>query len=170
MDAALRSGFSESQLHNVNLDAILMAFTQDPTEASMVESENDKTKMLDAFPQKISPVKSLRAPSQDMNNNGHLGEELRQELRPASPKLNGHQDSQHRTATVAPPLSAQGDGVMPIAIVGMSCRFPGGASDIGKFWEMVSEGRSAWSKVPESRFNVDAFYHPDSNRTDSVSS
>lgn len=67
-------------------------------------------------------------------------------------------------------LSTAANTVPPIAIVGMSCRFPGGATDTEKFWNLVAEGRSAWSKVPESRFNVDAFYHPNSERTNAVSS
>ncbi|KAF4632400.1 hypothetical protein G7Y89_g5719 [Cudoniella acicularis] len=52
---------------------------------------------------------------------------------------------------------------IPIAIVGMSCRFPGGANDPEKLWSMLSEGRDAWSNVPESRFNWKSFHHPDPN-------
>ena len=48
----------------------------------------------------------------------------------------------------------------PIAVVGMSCRFPGGANNPEQFWSMLSEGKSAWTKVPSSRFNEEAFYHP----------
>ncbi|KAI9689893.1 MAG: Type I Iterative PKS [Bathelium mastoideum] len=47
-----------------------------------------------------------------------------------------------------------------IAIVGMSCRFPGGANDPTKLWSMLSEGRNAWSDVPPDRFEWKAFYHP----------
>lgn len=49
---------------------------------------------------------------------------------------------------------------IPIAIVGMSCRFPGDADCPDKFWELCSNGRSAWSEIPENRFCKDAFYHP----------
>lgn len=49
----------------------------------------------------------------------------------------------------------------PIAIVGMSFRGPGEATNIEQFWQMIVEGRSAWSKVPAERWNQDAFYHPD---------
>ncbi|ROT41106.1 putative polyketide synthase [Sodiomyces alkalinus F11] len=46
----------------------------------------------------------------------------------------------------------------------MSCRFPGDATSPEKLWELVSEGRSAWSEIPKSRFNQEAFFHPqDSN-------
>ena len=48
----------------------------------------------------------------------------------------------------------------PIAIVGASCRLPGGSNDPEKLWSMVSEGRSGWSDVPSDRFNWKSFYHP----------
>lgn len=49
----------------------------------------------------------------------------------------------------------------PIAIIGMACKFPGGADSPQKFWDLLSEGRSAWSnKCPPGRFNMDAHYHP----------
>ena len=54
------------------------------------------------------------------------------------------------------------DGVMPIAIVGIGCRFPGGASSPTKLWDMLANGRSAWSRVPASRFTESSFYHPSS--------
>ena len=52
------------------------------------------------------------------------------------------------------------DPNVPIAIVGMSCRFAGDVSDPQKLWELVAEGRSAWSEIPSSRFNLDGVYHP----------
>ena len=42
----------------------------------------------------------------------------------------------------------------------MSCRFPGGANDPQKLWEMISEGRDAWSEVPENRYKWESFHHP----------
>ncbi|RFN48413.1 putative polyketide synthase [Fusarium flagelliforme] len=53
---------------------------------------------------------------------------------------------------------------MPIAITGISTRFPGGSDSPEALWKMISEGKSAWSKVPEDRFALDAFYHPDPDR------
>ena len=47
------------------------------------------------------------------------------------------------------------------AIVGMSCRFPGGANSPEKLWSLLSDGRDAWSEVPPDRFNWQSFYHPD---------
>ncbi|KAK4238694.1 hypothetical protein C8A03DRAFT_14873 [Achaetomium macrosporum] len=41
----------------------------------------------------------------------------------------------------------------------MACRFSGGINSPEKLWDYVSEGRSSWSTIPESRFNLDAFNH-----------
>lgn len=53
---------------------------------------------------------------------------------------------------------------MPIAVIGMSCRFSGGATSPEKLWKLLAEGRNAWSKVPETRYNQSAFYHPDGTK------
>lgn len=52
----------------------------------------------------------------------------------------------------------------PIAIVGMSCKFAGDASSPSKLWDLCAAGQSAWSLIPEERFNVASFYHPEKNR------
>lgn len=49
----------------------------------------------------------------------------------------------------------------PIAIVGSACRFPGDSTSPSKLWELVREPKDVLSLIPESRFNADAFYHPD---------
>ena len=49
----------------------------------------------------------------------------------------------------------------PIAIVGASCRFPGGAVDLSSYWRLLREGVSAVREVPRDRWDVDAFYDPD---------
>lgn len=49
----------------------------------------------------------------------------------------------------------------PIAVIGMSCRFPGGATDPNAFWQVLINGVDAVTEVPSDRWNVDAFYNPD---------
>ena len=49
----------------------------------------------------------------------------------------------------------------PIAVIGMGCRFPGGASTPEKFWEILQNGVDAVTDVPADRWNVDAYYDPD---------
>ncbi|KAH1665525.1 hypothetical protein KXX15_008356 [Aspergillus fumigatus] len=56
------------------------------------------------------------------------------------------------------------DASISIAIIGMGFRGPGDASNVEKLWKMILEGREAWSQIPESRWNSDAFYHPDHAR------
>lgn len=165
MDSSLHSGFTEDQLKGVDVDKISRAFGQEPKKASMPDPKIDGKETPNGNFQGISAAEKPRALSQDVDTNEHF----REKLRSIPTQSNVHQDPQDHTATLASSFSASGDGVMPIAIVGMSCRFPGGSSNVEGFWKLVSEGRSAWSEVPESRFNVDAFYHPNSDRTDTVS-
>jgi len=47
----------------------------------------------------------------------------------------------------------------PIAIVGMACRFPGGANDPRSFWELLREGVDAITEVPPERWNASRFHH-----------
>ena len=61
------------------------------------------------------------------------------------------------------------DEVRPIAVIGLSGRFPGQATNPDKLWEMCAAGKDAWSPFPSNRFNSEAFYHPDGGRNGSVS-
>jgi acyl transferase domain-containing protein/surfactin synthase thioesterase subunit/acyl carrier protein len=45
----------------------------------------------------------------------------------------------------------------PVAIVGMSCRFPG-APTPEAFWDMLVHGRDAVQEIPSERWAVDAYY------------
>ncbi|TGJ82080.1 hypothetical protein E0Z10_g6692 [Xylaria hypoxylon] len=56
------------------------------------------------------------------------------------------------------------DKIMPVAVVGMACRFPGDATSPAAFFEMLVKGRSAWSEVPKDRYNIDAYWHPSKDR------
>lgn len=57
----------------------------------------------------------------------------------------------------------------PIAIIGLSCKFAGDASSPEKLWDLLAEGRNAWSEIPSSRFNPKAVYHSDSEKLSTVS-
>ncbi|KAK7709765.1 Type I Iterative PKS [Diaporthe eres] len=57
----------------------------------------------------------------------------------------------------------------PVAITGMGCRFAGDATSPQKLWDLIGKGRSAWSKIPASRFNVGGVYHPNGERLGSTS-
>ena len=50
----------------------------------------------------------------------------------------------------------------PIAIVGSSCRLPGGATSPSELWELLEKPRDVLQEIPASRFSTAAFHHPDS--------
>lgn len=62
----------------------------------------------------------------------------------------------------------EADGVMPVAIVGMACRFPGEGEDVESLFKMLQGGDNAWSEFPPDRVNIDGFYHPSGNRQGSI--
>jgi acyl transferase domain-containing protein/acyl carrier protein len=49
----------------------------------------------------------------------------------------------------------------PIAIIGMGCRFPGGARNPEQFWRLLRDGVEGIQEVPEERWDKDAWYDPD---------
>ena len=66
-------------------------------------------------------------------------------------------------------MASSKDEVMPIAVVGLSGRFPGAATTPNKLWDMCAAGKNAWSPLPADRFSANAFYHPDGGRNGKVS-
>ncbi|MGW4568568.1 SDR family NAD(P)-dependent oxidoreductase, partial [Streptomyces sp. NPDC004561] len=79
----------------------------------------------------------------------HLGEELLGRSGPTG-------DAARTTAAAADE---------PLAIVSMSCRFPGGVQSPEDLWELLSSGRDAMSGFPTDRgWDIDALYDPDPDR------
>lgn len=49
----------------------------------------------------------------------------------------------------------------PLAVIGIGCRFPGGADGPDAFWQLLQDGRDAITEVPADRWDVEAYYDPD---------
>ncbi|MCP3060224.1 type I polyketide synthase [Myxococcus sp. K38C18041901] len=55
-----------------------------------------------------------------------------------------------------------------LAIVGMGCRFPGGASTPGRYWRLLLDGVDTVTEVPKERWDAEAFYHPEPDQPGKV--
>ncbi|MCC6456105.1 MAG: SDR family NAD(P)-dependent oxidoreductase [Caldilineaceae bacterium] len=58
------------------------------------------------------------------------------------------------------PKRKAGNEREPVAIVGMGCRFPGGANSPAAFWRMLCDGTDAIAEMPPGRFDLDTYYDP----------
>jgi acyl transferase domain-containing protein len=45
-----------------------------------------------------------------------------------------------------------------VAIVGIGCRFPGGASDAASFWRLLNAGKDVIAEIPRNRIDVDYYF------------
>ena len=56
----------------------------------------------------------------------------------------------------------------PIAVIGMSCRFPG-APDPAAYWDLLRSGRSAFREITSDRWDINAWYDPDIEKPGKIS-
>jgi pimaricinolide synthase PimS1 len=66
------------------------------------------------------------------------------------------------STSVSQSLRAADASSEPIAIVGMSCRYPGGVDSPAELWELVHQGIDGTSSFPADRgWDLERIYHPD---------
>ncbi|ONK14197.1 type I polyketide synthase [Streptomyces sp. MP131-18] len=83
-------------------------------------------------------------------------------------ELGGGADERPTPAPAPAPAGgavARGSDAEPIAIIGMSCRFPGGVRSPRQLWELLIAGTDAVSPLPADRGWDPGLYHPDPGRT-----
>ena len=54
---------------------------------------------------------------------------------------------------------------VPIAVIGIGCRLPGGADSPAALWKLLCDGVDAISEIPSDRWDVNRFYDPNPART-----
>ncbi|KAJ2905390.1 hypothetical protein MKZ38_005488 [Zalerion maritima] len=52
----------------------------------------------------------------------------------------------------------------PIAVVGIGCRFPGGANTPSRLWDLLCSKSDLQQRILKSRFNIDGFHDSDGER------
>ena len=59
---------------------------------------------------------------------------------------------------------ARAERRVPLAVVGLGCRFPGGADDPDALWSLLEEGRDVIGEVPRERWESGEWFDPDPER------
>ena len=90
---------------------------------------------------------------------------------PTIEKLSNHLcgDPELKSEVLSGHSTALRVGNQPIAVIGLSCRFPG-ASDPAAFWELLRSGRTAIREITPDRWDIGAWYDPDPHKPGKMNS
>lgn len=86
------------------------------------------------------------------------------ELRELRAKLKAYEDKQ-TVGQIAEPTASESIANEPIAeaiaVIGIGCRFPGGANSPTAFWQLLREGVDAITELPSDRWHLADYYDAD---------
>ncbi|MEW2218411.1 SDR family NAD(P)-dependent oxidoreductase [Streptomyces sp. NPDC006990] len=80
-------------------------------------------------------------------------------MEPLAPSESSAPGGGHRSPAATAPRSAQA-GAFPVAVIGLSGRYPG-AADLDAFWANLVAGRDAVTEIPARRWDPDRDFHPE---------
>ena len=86
-------------------------------------------------------------------------------------RLKGHRDNLTAIMKQEPIESVKEGGCEspePIAVIGLSFRFPQDVTSPDAFWDILKEGRSTKTPIPLARMNANAFYQSNGHGSDHV--
>jgi myxalamid-type polyketide synthase MxaB len=103
--------------------------------------------------------------SEGMQLNRNIYENIQDTNTPDSNLLNEIQQTDQCISNIEPASNKN----EPVAIVGISCRFPG-AGNIDEYWSILKEGVCTTSKVPNNRWDIHQYIDDHSNDASLISS
>ncbi|ORB61082.1 polyketide synthase, partial [Mycolicibacterium tusciae] len=66
-----------------------------------------------------------------------------------------------RSASTEPSPSTSSSPVVPVAVIGMACRLPGGIDSPERLWEALLRGDDLVTEVPVDRWDAEEYYDPE---------
>ena len=87
---------------------------------------------------------------------------LTQSKPPSSPTVSRSPNQPVASAVSSPPQTGSSTAVEPIAVIGISGRYPG-ADDLSAFWDALHSGRNMIGEIPADRWPLDGFFHADAD-------
>lgn len=146
----------------------MMHVTTDIAHANGVNGPSDTNGTNGTYPNStngntthIDGINGTSLPNGDVHTNGMNGS-------PHTDAMNGtaHMNGVHGTngITASSRISEHVSKVepsIPIAICGMALRLPGGSASPQEFWDFLMNKGDARCRVPESRYNISAYYRSD---------
>lgn len=115
-----------------------------------------------AYHDQLSSIADQAASRGNMNGIAHIDDFA---FHHRQPSMADRSDS-----TKAHAFDEEPEVLEPIAIIGMSHKFPQEAVDNESFWTMLVNQRCASTEFPRNRLNIDAFYDPDPKKQNRVRS